>query len=210
MQEAASVLSALLLVERPGRTRPADGGDVQGGVDPLSGGPADEVACLAAVAGTVRGQPFVDVMFCGEGFRAEGEVRLPGAHVGRQLSLNGAHLANPGNNALTADRITVDGAMFSGEGFRAEGVRLLSAHVIGSLLLNGAHLVNARNDALTADQISVDDDVFCVEGFRAEGGVRLSGVHIGGQLALNGAHLANPGNNALTADEITVGGGRPG
>ena len=41
-------------------------------------------------------------MFCGEGFQAEGEVRLPGAHMTGGLDLTGAKLANPGGRAPAA------------------------------------------------------------------------------------------------------------
>ena len=35
-------------------------------------------------------------MFCRAGFQAEGEIRLLGAHIGGQLELSSAKLANPG------------------------------------------------------------------------------------------------------------------
>lgn len=61
------------------------------------------------------------------------------ARIGGQMSLNGAHLANPGKNALSADQITVDGNTFFQKGFQAEGeISLLLAHVGGQLSLDGA------------------------------------------------------------------------
>ena len=91
----------------------------------------------------------VDGAMSGEGFQAEGEVRLPGAHISGQLTLNGAKLANPNGAklpnpngcALYADRITVGGGMYCGEGFQAEGeVRLTGAHISGQLVFRGASL----------------------------------------------------------------------
>ena len=60
-------------------------------------------------------------MFCREGFQAQGEIRLLGAHISGQLDLSSAKLANPGGAALNADRMTVDGGMLCREGFQAEG-----------------------------------------------------------------------------------------
>jgi hypothetical protein len=51
-------------------------------------------------------------MFCGEGFVAEGEVRLPGAHIHGSLEFDEARLANEGASALNADGLEVDGDMF--------------------------------------------------------------------------------------------------
>ena len=99
-------------------------------------------------------------MFCGEGFRADGEIRLPGAHISGQLGLTGAKLANPGRTALFADGITVDGGMFCQEGFQAEGeVRLLGAHISGQLGFRGASLhANLRLYSLQAESLWLDDD----------------------------------------------------
>ena len=174
-------------------------------------------------------------MFCKEGFKAEGKVlerfqaegtvRLPGAHIGGQLVLNGAHLSNPGEDALYADGMTVDGDMFCKEGFKAEGkvlerfqaegeVRLPGAHIGGQLVLNGAHLSNPGEDALYADGMTVDLGMFCLEGFEAEGKVRerfqaegtvsLLGAHISMQLALIGAALSSQGKTALECETLTA------
>ncbi len=132
-------------------------------------------------------------------------VRLPGAHIGGQLALNGAQLSNPEGNALNADRAQIDRGMFCREGFRAEGeIRLLSTHIGGQLSFNGAQLSNPGGDALSADGAQIDGDMFCREGFRAEGEIRLPGIHISGQLALDGAQLSNPEGNALSADRAQI------
>ena len=56
-------------------------------------------------------------MFCGEGFTAEGEVHLSGAHVGGQLDLSGAHLTGIDGPALIAELLTVGpGNCFAGKG----------------------------------------------------------------------------------------------
>jgi hypothetical protein len=132
-------------------------------------------------------------MFCQEGFQAEGEVRLPDAHIG-QLLLNSAKLANPGGYALYGDRLTVDGGIFCRGGFQAEGVvQLGGAHIDGQLSLNGAKLANPGGYALNGDGLTVDGDMFCEGGFQAEGVVRLGGAHITGQIGLSGASLSSAG-----------------
>ena len=129
--------------------------------------------------------------------QAEGEVRLPGAHISGQLDLIGAKLANHPGIALNAERITVDGAM-SGEGFQAEGeVRLPGAHISGQLDLNrspnwptptSTKPPNPNGCALYADRITVGGGMYCGEGFQAEGEVRLTGTHISGQLVFGVLH----------------------
>ena len=122
------------------------------------------------------------------------------ARITGRVSLNGAHLVNPGATALNADRMIVDGDVFCQAGFRAEGeIRLVGA-------LYGAHLVNPGATALNADRMIVDGDVFCQAGFRAEGEIRLVGAHISGALMLDGAHLVNPGATALNAGRMIVDG----
>ena len=128
------------------------------------------------------------------------------AHIGGMLSLNGAHLANPGNTALSAAQMTVDGGMFCDDGFQSEGeIGLQGAHIGGQLALNGAHLANPGNTALSADGMTVGY-MFCDDGFQSEGEIGLPGAQISGQLSLKGAHLANPGSDALYADRMTVDG----
>ena len=56
-------------------------------------------------------------MYCREGFAAQGEVRLPGAQLGVQLSFDGAKLSDEGGSALVADGLKVDGGMYCQEGF---------------------------------------------------------------------------------------------
>jgi hypothetical protein len=130
------------------------------------------------------------------------------AHITGNLSLHGANLANPGDIALDATGITVDGGMFCQRGFQAEGeISLLGAHISVQLSLNGAHLVNPGEIALTADWMTVDGGMFCEQGFLGVGQIRLLGAHISGQLSMSGAHLVNPGGTALAADRMVVDGG---
>jgi hypothetical protein len=141
-------------------------------------------------------------MFCGEGFVAQGEVRLAGAHIAGQLSFDGAKLTNKDARALTADFLKVEGGMFCEEGFVAQGeVSLLGAHIAGQLSFTGAKLTNKDAPALNADRLKVEGGMFCGEGFDAQGEVRLAGAHIAGQLGLNGASLLD---STLNLREATV------
>jgi hypothetical protein len=134
-------------------------------------------------------------------------INLTLARISGRLVMNGAHLANPGKRALTADRLTLDSDMFCREEFSAEGeISLRGAHIGGQLSLSGAHLSNPGKRALSADRLTLDSDMFCREGFSAVGEIWLRGAQIGGQLSLSGAHLSNPEKRALTADRLTVGG----
>jgi hypothetical protein len=83
-------------------------------------------------------------MSCEEGFVAQGEVRLAGAHIAGQLSFNGAKLTNKDARALVADGLEVEGGMFCGEGFVAQGeVCLSGAHIAGQLGFKGASLLDS-------------------------------------------------------------------
>ena len=136
---------------------------------------------------------------------ATGEVRLLGAHIGGQLSFNGASLTNPDGPALNADGLTVDQGVFCREGFIADGeVRLIGAHIGGTLEFDGARLTNPNGRALNADRLTVDEDMYCRQGFTAQGGIRLLGGHIGGILEFDGARLTNPNGRALNAKLLTI------
>jgi hypothetical protein len=53
-------------------------------------------------------------MYCRKGFTAKGEVRLPGARIGRDLTFSRAILNKPPPDgyALFADALTVDRNMY--------------------------------------------------------------------------------------------------
>jgi hypothetical protein len=143
-------------------------------------------------------------MYC-KGCTAEGEVRLPGARIGRQLDLTDAELNNPDGWALNAAGLNVNGDMTCQERFRARGgIRLIGAHIGGTLNFSGARLSNRPQGALLADRLIVEGDLRCEGGFTADGEVGLVGAQIGGQLSFTKAILDNPGSPALFADGLTV------
>jgi hypothetical protein len=87
-----------------------------------------------------------------EGFQADGRVWLSGGHIRGNLDLSGAHLANPGGDALGGGRLTVDGNVLGREGFRAEGtVQLFSARIGGQVGFSSAVLSSPGGTALGCD-----------------------------------------------------------
>ncbi|MGH3776530.1 MAG: hypothetical protein ACRDRR_12500 [Pseudonocardiaceae bacterium] len=154
-----------------------------------------------------------------EGFTATGHcergtVRLPGAHIGGQLNLDGAQLINNVGPALIGDHLQVNGGVFL-DRFTATGhgedgtVRLPDARISGQLNLDGAELTNYAGPALIGDHLQVDSDMFAegltVTGHSTDSAVRLSDAQISGQLNLNDAKLTNQAGRALIGDHLQVG-----
>jgi hypothetical protein len=146
-------------------------------------------------------------MFCGAGFRAEGEVRFLGATIGGQLILTGGSFSNPNGHAISADGAQINGDTFCGAGFHAEGeVRLLGATIGGEFALTGGTFTNPNGHAISADGARINGGVFCGPGFRAEGGVRLLGATIGGELSLTGGTFTNLNGQAINGDRVRIDG----
>jgi hypothetical protein len=61
VQEAAGLLPALVLVQRPGGAGPPDGGEPKPAVDAAGRSPADEVAGLGLAGGIAAGDPGIKV-----------------------------------------------------------------------------------------------------------------------------------------------------
>ncbi|MCK4356540.1 hypothetical protein KAW44_05605 [Candidatus Bipolaricaulota bacterium] len=110
----------------------------------------------------------------GDGFKAEGEVRLLGATIGGQLNCSKGQFINPDGNALILDSMDVKGSVFLCDDFKAEGkVRLPGATIGGQLNCSKGQFINPGSDALIADGMDVKGDVFLRDGFKAEGEVSL-------------------------------------
>jgi hypothetical protein len=152
-----------------------------------------------------------------------GAVRLRGATVGGQLSLEEAQItsctptavpADEGNEPGTTAKAGPAGAVAGGSLARSEGaVCITGATISGDLVLCGATLNNDNGPALMADYLTVKGDAFrCEEpgqGFTATGtgdlgAVCLGGATITGQLTLRGTNLVNSTGPALMADSITI------
>ena len=103
-------------------------------------------------------------VFLRNGFRAQGEVRLLGLQIGRDLDCQDASFHNPAHkdvagtgDALSADRAVVKGGVFFRNGFRAEGeVRLSKAEIAGDLTCDSADF----HGMLRAEGVSVASTLY--------------------------------------------------
>ena len=144
-------------------------------------------------------------VFLRNGFSAEGEVRLWGANIGRDLDCTGGKLRNAGGDAFCADGLTVKGSVNFRGGFSAEGdVRLLNANIGGNLDCEGGKFHNPDGYALSADRLTTKGAVYLREGFSAEGDVGLSGANVGGELDCGGGKFHSPRRCAFHADGLTT------
>src|SRR5712664_1046251 len=160
------------------------------------------------------------------GFSAYGEVRLVGAEIGRSLVCNKGTFKNPfqrdaagSGNALNAERITVTGEVFFGDGFHAQGqVLLLGARILGSLGCSGAVFDNRPQEglgdirpALDVSHARIDGNLVFSAASRIDGEMRLLGAQIGGDFDCGSTTFSNPfkpgapgSGTALRADTIVV------
>jgi len=146
-------------------------------------------------------------VFLQEGFRARGEVRLPGTRIRGDLACNGGTFENPSGRALSADGSKIGGSVFLKAKFQATGeVRLLGARIRGDLDCDHGAFENPKGKSLSADRIEVGGGVFLREGFHARGEVRLLGARIRGNLSCIGSTFENQKGAALGADGLDVGG----
>lgn len=143
-------------------------------------------------------------IFCRNGFRVDGNVRLIGARLNGGLFLQGAQLHNPEGDALTGDQMTIPAVMECNEGFESVGVISLRSAHIGRVSFADATLRNPMGFALHADHLKVATTVQCNGRFRAYGEVCLNDAHVGTILDFTGARLHNPSGSALAALGLTV------
>jgi hypothetical protein len=137
-------------------------------------------------------------IFLRDHFLAEGEVRLLGANIVGNLDCSGGTFRNPAHegeprsgHALSADFATVDGTVFLGQGFRAQGeVCFLGAEIGRDISCDKGTLVEGSGKGLSLDRAAVGGSVFLREGFSTEGDVRLLGVQIGADLECRKAKFA--------------------
>lgn len=138
-----------------------------------------------------------------DGFHADREVRLVGAHISGWLDCTDGTFTNPGGRALTADQLTVKQSMLCRDGFHAHGdVRLNAAHIGGALDCTGGTFTRPFGYALNAYGLTVEN-MHCTNGFHAQGDVSLFGADIGGVLAFDRGIFISP-NRAAPLLEGTV------
>jgi hypothetical protein len=91
---------------------------------------------------------------------ADGEVRLPGAHVRGAMDLGLAKLSNPGARAFTGDGMTVAGDAFLGDEFKAQGeVGLAGALIGGRFDCGGGRFLNPGRCALDLRRATVSGEL---------------------------------------------------
>jgi hypothetical protein len=137
-------------------------------------------------------------------FRAEGEVRIQAARIGRAFECDHATFCNPARtstnasgHALTADGIRVAGRLAMGPAFSAEGeVFLIGAQIEGDLDCGGGQFSNPpaaempnAGRALSAHRITVEGNAFIRSGFASKGEVSFQGASIKGNLEATSAEF---------------------
>jgi hypothetical protein len=170
---------------------------------------------VLATSLTVDASMFMDRLCTSEA--SDGAVCLTGATIADNLVLHGARLTASTGPAFNGEDMTVKGAAFLDQGFKATGagdkgaVRLANASITGQLSLRGATLENKSGPALFADLLTAKSNLLADRGFTANAdgagelaAVQLKEAKISGDLMLDGATLANCSGPALAADLLTV------
>ncbi|WP_067965930.1 hypothetical protein [Nocardiopsis trehalosi] len=143
-------------------------------------------------------------LFCGRGFRAEGGVRLVGAQIRGNLTLDGARLHHPGGVALNLDSAACDLVDAAGLRVVAGEVSMRNTRVTGQVTLDGAELsAPGTRRSLAADH--ADLGLVSLRGLRAEGEVMIRATRIGVRLVVSDARLHGAGGPALRASGTEIG-----
>jgi len=130
------------------------------------------------------------------GFKANGEVRLPGAQIGGNLDCSAGSFMNEGDTAINAEGVNVKGSVFLCKGWDPQGketpfiakgeVSLNGAQIGGQVNCAGGVFSNSSGSALTAEHAIVKSSVLLTYGFKADGWVVLGGAQIGGNFNCQG------------------------
>ena len=165
-------------------------------------------------------------------FLANGELRLDGCTIGRNLDCSGARLLNPGGYTLSAAGARVAGSLYLGSPhhesrrddnprFHSRGiVRIDGARVEGDIdCSDGLFVATAfhkrwrasngmSNDAyaLKADGVDVGANLRLAGRFTAHGNVSMINAKVDRDLNLMGARFFFPGGEALCCDGVSVAG----
>ncbi|MFB6504528.1 MULTISPECIES: oxidoreductase [unclassified Streptomyces] len=131
-----------------------------------------------------------------------GPLVLANAHVAGNLLLTDARISGPGEWAVLAGSLILEGGVFGERLTTQGGLRLPGAHIPSGLFLQAARLENAGGVALAAGGV-VTSTVDCSQGFTAQGEVRLRRARIEGLLTFEGACL-NGGGIALDCIAMQV------
>ena len=139
-------------------------------------------------------------------FRAWGQVRMWGAHLGRSLICTGGEFSGAGETAIDAQRCQFGASVMMSGTFKAEGgVDLRRSRIGGDLDCDGGRFIAANVDALNADLTDVGDQVHLGDGFHAEGEVRLISAKVAGDVDCDNGHFLHPDGDALSLDGAEIG-----
>ena len=139
-----------------------------------------------------------------QGFVAEGEIRLIGAHVSGHLDCENGKFHNLKKMAIAADGIQVDGNVRLRGGFSAKGeVRLPTARIGGELDCSDGTFDNPENCALCADGVHVRSRIVMREA-SVVGETRLIGAYTNGQLDCEGGRFDGGEGVSFRADGMTA------
>ena len=138
----------------------------------------------------------------GKGFRADGEVCLQRADVGR-LRATGGSFTSVTAYALHADALRARNGVYLDRGFHATAsVRLVGANITGELCCTQGSFRDPGGRALDAERI-VAEDVYLDRGFTAHGEVRFNDAKVGRQFNATGGKFRNDrGGYALNCDGL--------
>ncbi|MEV7094910.1 hypothetical protein AB0M80_18935 [Amycolatopsis sp. NPDC051045] len=142
-----------------------------------------------------------------------GTLRLLGARIGGQVTIEDARITSDTGPALYADGLRVEenlylaGTHATGAGDRG-AVRAHAAEIGGQLLAEGAVCVNGSGPALSADDLRVgtylDFTAVTATASSEVAAVSLSAAQVDGKVTFDGAELTNDGGPALLADRCRV------
>lgn len=117
-----------------------------------------------------------------------GRLSLINAHLAGELKLGGARISAPGEWAVFAGGLVMEGGIFCRNLITRGGVRLVGAQLPGGLFMRGARLSSPDGVALAADSV-IASTLDLSGGFTAEGTVRLRVARISDNLSFEGAVL---------------------
>jgi hypothetical protein len=142
----------------------------------------------------------------GDTFRALGQVRLIGAHIGRSLHCSGGSFSGGGEPALDARHVQIGANALFQAGCRADGgLEIRRAQIGGDLDCDGGRFIASGIDALNADLVDVGGQIHLGNGFYAEGEVRLINAKVAGDLDCDNGEFNHPDGDALSLDGAVIG-----
>lgn len=166
----------------------------------------------------------------GNRFAADGEIRLNGSRISRNLDCSGASLRSARRHSLSAAGAVVKGSAYFSKletptgppiGFSSVGtIRLDGAKIEGDLDVGGGIFTAAPMDhgrafpnpeeddwyVIRGDGLQVDGDVLFMKQCEMHGSVRFINARVGGDFVCEAARFDFPGEETLVADGINISG----